>query len=319
MNAGGGTDLAGRIYAKYLAKYLPGNPTVIVRNMPGGNATVGANFVYGAKPDGLTSLVTGGSTVQAYLTMPGAIRYDLQKMEPVVGLSEGGVFVIRPGIVDKVENFPKAKGIIYGGSTGTTGWLLVIVGNMLNMRFDRMATAYSGSGEAMRAFLSGEVNMNGVGTSTYLAQFEQYVKKGEAQPLFQIGSFDEKGNIVGDPNLSNDILAYPQMYELITGNKPSGIAWDTYVSLLAGTRSYTRIMWLPPGTPQSIVSAYWDGAKKMIADSEFRQIVAREVGEKTPWLSGKGFADAVRSKIKMDPKSLEWLKGALAEYGMVVE
>jgi tripartite-type tricarboxylate transporter receptor subunit TctC len=52
--AGGGTDLSGRLIAAYLGKYLPGQPTVIVQNMPGAEGMTAMNFFANQpKPDGL--------------------------------------------------------------------------------------------------------------------------------------------------------------------------------------------------------------------------------------------------------------------------
>ena len=39
FSVGGGSDRWARVYAPYLSKYLPGNPTVVVRNMPGGGVS----------------------------------------------------------------------------------------------------------------------------------------------------------------------------------------------------------------------------------------------------------------------------------------
>ncbi len=54
-NPGGGYDNTARIIAKYLGKYIPGNPTIIIENMPGAGHMIAANYIYNiAKPDGLT-------------------------------------------------------------------------------------------------------------------------------------------------------------------------------------------------------------------------------------------------------------------------
>jgi tripartite-type tricarboxylate transporter receptor subunit TctC len=48
-------DLVARATAQYWGKHIPGNPNIIVQNMPGAGSVVVANYVYGvAKPDGLT-------------------------------------------------------------------------------------------------------------------------------------------------------------------------------------------------------------------------------------------------------------------------
>ena len=52
---GGAVDLWARVVARHWPKYIPGNPDIIVQNMPGGGSMVAANYVNGvAKPDGLT-------------------------------------------------------------------------------------------------------------------------------------------------------------------------------------------------------------------------------------------------------------------------
>jgi tripartite-type tricarboxylate transporter receptor subunit TctC len=54
LSAGGGYDQNARLVARYISKYIPGNPTVVTRNMPGGGGLVMTNFVANVAPkDGL--------------------------------------------------------------------------------------------------------------------------------------------------------------------------------------------------------------------------------------------------------------------------
>ena len=54
-STGGGYDLWARVLARYYGKYIPGNPTILVQNMPGAASIVATNYLYNvAKPDGLT-------------------------------------------------------------------------------------------------------------------------------------------------------------------------------------------------------------------------------------------------------------------------
>ena len=53
--AGGGFDAYTRMLGRYLGKHIPGNPSIVVENMPGAGHLIGANHMYKvAKPDGLT-------------------------------------------------------------------------------------------------------------------------------------------------------------------------------------------------------------------------------------------------------------------------
>ena len=55
FTTGGFYDRWARLLARYMPKYIPGNPTFIVQNMPGAGSVIATNYVYGvAKPDGLT-------------------------------------------------------------------------------------------------------------------------------------------------------------------------------------------------------------------------------------------------------------------------
>src|SRR5947207_15785737 len=54
-SAGGGYDTYSRTIARHMGKYIPGNPTFVVENMPGAGFLISANYIYKvAKPDWLT-------------------------------------------------------------------------------------------------------------------------------------------------------------------------------------------------------------------------------------------------------------------------
>jgi tripartite-type tricarboxylate transporter receptor subunit TctC len=55
FTSGGFYDRWSRLLARYVPKYIPGNPEMVVQNMPGAGELIAANHVYSvAKPDGLT-------------------------------------------------------------------------------------------------------------------------------------------------------------------------------------------------------------------------------------------------------------------------
>ncbi len=55
FSAGGGYDLWMRLIARHMEKYIAGNPSFIVQNMPGAGSITAANYLSNlAKPDGLT-------------------------------------------------------------------------------------------------------------------------------------------------------------------------------------------------------------------------------------------------------------------------
>ena len=94
---GGGTDTSGRVIAQFIANFLPGKPSLIVRNIPGAQGVTAMNyFVSQVAPDGLT--ITMGSTTQAdplFYRKPTA-KFDPTKFAMIGGVGRGGtVLMIR--------------------------------------------------------------------------------------------------------------------------------------------------------------------------------------------------------------------------------
>src|SRR5512134_2035826 len=57
LAAGGTVDTFARTFSGYLRKHIPGNPTIIIQNMPGAGGKTATNYVFEqAAPDGLTIL-----------------------------------------------------------------------------------------------------------------------------------------------------------------------------------------------------------------------------------------------------------------------
>src|SRR6185503_8800176 len=91
---GGGYDTYTRVIARHFSKYIPGNPTIIVDNMPGAGGLVSANHLFKVpKPDGLTiGHFVGGQFLQQLLGKPG-IEFDALKFE-YIGVPAQDNFVL---------------------------------------------------------------------------------------------------------------------------------------------------------------------------------------------------------------------------------
>jgi tripartite-type tricarboxylate transporter receptor subunit TctC len=77
---GGGYDLWARLAARYMVKYIPGNPSIVTQNMPGAGNIIGANYVYGvAKPDGLTMGAVNPALYFDQLVGRSEVKFDWAK------------------------------------------------------------------------------------------------------------------------------------------------------------------------------------------------------------------------------------------------
>mgnify|MGYP003330177519 CR=1 FL=1 len=74
--AGGGTDLTGRLVAPYLTKYLPGNPAIVVQNVPGAGSLTLTNQLYNTAPRDGTVLgaITNGMPTAPILSLQSSAR-----------------------------------------------------------------------------------------------------------------------------------------------------------------------------------------------------------------------------------------------------
>src|ERR1700752_765784 len=81
IGTGGAYDAYGRLAARYLPKQLPGNPTMVPRNMPGAGGTIASNYLYNVAPqDGTTlAIITSSFAMERLFDNP-QIRYDPRKL-----------------------------------------------------------------------------------------------------------------------------------------------------------------------------------------------------------------------------------------------
>jgi len=110
---GGSFDLHARLLARHIAKHIPGNPTIIVDNMPGAGQLIAANHVYKlARPDGLTiGSFTGGLFLQEVLGINPGIEFEGIKYIPLgVTFQATDVLVLRKETgIKSLEELMRAK------------------------------------------------------------------------------------------------------------------------------------------------------------------------------------------------------------------
>ena len=102
---GGGYDTVARLLSRYLPKYIPGTPTVIVQNMPGANSLIAANYVYAqAKPDGLTIGTFNRNLPIGQLLKVDGVKFDMLKYAWIgSAASETTVLAIRDQVISAYQ------------------------------------------------------------------------------------------------------------------------------------------------------------------------------------------------------------------------
>jgi len=314
FGVGGGSDTWARVYAPYLTKYLPGNPTIVVKNVPGGGGITGVNqFVVRARANGRDILGTSGSNQVPYLLGDKRVKYEYRDLNIILGSPVGGVVYISPKTgVKKVTDLKNFKGSLQYASQGATSLDLVplLAFEVLGLNVKGIM-GYKGRGPGRVAFEQGEVNIDYQTTPAYLKSVKPLIESGVAVPLFSWGLLDDDNKLIRDP-VAGDLPHFVEAYEMIHGKKPSGPAFDAWKAFFIAGFAVQKPMWLPKGTSPDIIKTYRGAAAKIVNDAKFKSQLNDKLGG-YPQYVGEKARKAFDEGLTVPPDSLKWLKKWLAE------
>jgi len=316
---GGGGDTWARFNAPFLTKYLPGNPTVIVNNIPGGGSIKGANlFAERVKPDGLMILGTSGSTQMPFLLEDPRVQYNYAKYKAIMAYPNGGVVYVAPdlGIKDATEIAKiKETPLIYA-SQGPTSLDLVpnIAFELLGLKV-KTIFGFRGRGAGRLAFERGEVKIDYQTSSAYLKNVTPLVKSGEAIPLWSWGVLDDEGNLARDPSFP-DLPHFGEVFEIMHGKKGEGIEYDAWFATMAAGFGGMKLFLVPKETPDKIVKIYEEAFAKIKQDEEYLARKKKSIGLYEQVIGQKALK-IFDLATNIDKAEKEWCKNFLREkYGL---
>ncbi len=261
-DAGGAVDLNARHVAKHLARYIPGSPNVVVRNMPGAGHLVGTNFLYNQAPRDGTTIGTVINAMPLHQVTGGqGTRFDAAKFNWLgsTGVSNLTIMVWHLAGVKSIEDVKK-KEVVLGATGVSSGTYVYAYGlnQLLGTRF-RMVTGYKGITDIDLAIERGEVQgRSGASLSGVIKEHPEWLKSGKLFPLVQIGVVRDK--LYPDVPLYHELEATDEQRQLL--------------KLLASPVLIGRPYLAPPDTPADLVAAlrkaFWDTMldKQFLAEAE---------------------------------------------------
>lgn len=312
---GGGSDTWARFYAPKLSENLPGQPPVVVKNIPGGGSTKGANqFARRADSDGLDIMGTSGSTQFPYLLGDPRVQYDYKDWTPVLASPTGGVFYVSSELgINSAADLGKLQGVeLKFASQGATSLDLIPLLAMKVLDIDVKAIfGMQGRGAGRLAFERGEVNVDYQTSSAYLSKVQPLVDEGKAVPIMSWGVLDAEGNLQRDPTFP-DLPHFAEAYEMMHGEPPKGTAFRVWKTFFAAGFAAQKGLFLPKDTPQEVLDAWTTAVEKTVSSESFKA-KSREVLGDYAQLTGERARKAFAIAMDMTEADKEWVRSWLTE------
>ena len=270
---GGGYDIYARAVSRHLSRHIPGEPTIIVKNMPGAGSGKAAQYISSIAPKDGTSMagIMPGAIMSPLLDDRSAPLFDPTKVH-YVGTANNGVRVCVTLKGTKIGSFDDAQKVKakFGGSgpndsTFEYGHLHRHTSGAL---FDIVA-GYRGTPDMALAIERGEIDgVCGWDWSSFKSQKPDWLRDGKANVLMQVSI---------DPHPELTKMGVPSVFNYVKSEQDRKVV-ELVISQTIFHRSYIA----PPGTPPAQLEVLRKAFDATMADKEF-------------------LADAERVRIDIDP------------------
>jgi tripartite-type tricarboxylate transporter receptor subunit TctC len=188
--AGTGFDVYARVLQRHLRRHIPGNPGVVVQNMPGAGAVVAANWLYNVAPKDGTTLASFVYTVPFEPLMGNsAARFEPAKFSWIGNLEEGvAVCAVSKAADIGGFNDMRTTEVVVGGAS-MTGALVRnahALRNLLGLKM-KVVAGYKGTASLKIAIARGEVHgVCGMLMSTLISAWREDYEAGKIRPIIQL-------------------------------------------------------------------------------------------------------------------------------------
>jgi tripartite-type tricarboxylate transporter receptor subunit TctC len=265
---GGGYDAYSRVISEHLKKHIPGNPTIVIQNMPGAGSLVATNYIANvAAKDGTVIGAVNGLISTDLLIYPERTKFDPRKLQWLgSALRENHVGVVRSESPVKTFDDALTRELIISGTGGATNSYPALTNAILGTKF-KIISGYTGTAQGMLAIERGEVDGNvGITWASVKATQSAALRDGKLKVFVQFG-------LKKHPELPDVpwIFAYAN-----NGDDRAGLR------LVLSNQEFGRPYIAPQGTPEAAVAILRKAFDETMADAEF-------------------LADAEKRKLDIDP------------------
>lgn len=297
---GGGFDLYSRLIARHIGKYIPGNPRVIVTNMPGAGSLIAANHVYNAAPRDGTVIANFNARLinQKLIFENPAVKFDPMQYNWLGALADTVACAVRveSGFTRLEEAFERE--LILGGQAA--GSAPSDAPNILKAALGlkiKLIDGYKGTAEIRSAADRGEVHG---GCWSWESIRTTWKEELEAGRVVVIGH--------GAANHNPDLKNVPAFLSLAKTDEAREMINAGLIIPSQILRAYA----LPPGVPNARLQAVRNAFAAALKDSALREETRRANLSVEPVL-WREFHEQVNAMQKISPTVIKRLKNVLAK------
>ncbi|EUB99166.1 hypothetical protein PMI07_005447 [Rhizobium sp. CF080] len=285
---GGGYDQYARLVGRFLGKHIPGNPSIVPRNLPGASSRTAAAFLYAKAPQDGTVIGTADQSLALAQVMGDSTLRDIDTGKfGYVGSPTMENNIVITWHKSKVTDVEKARQIAVPiGATGgsTSSQYPLIMNNLLGTRFE-IIMGYPGGNDINMAMENGEVDGRGS------------VNWGSVKPL---GWVDKKMiNILVQVGLQREkeLPNVPLLMDFAAKDEDKQM-----LRLISAPTTIGRPIFSTPNVPPERLDALRKAFDAMVKDPEFLAAAQKE-GLLVEPISGKQLEQIV-TEIVSTPKDV---------------
>lgn len=305
--AGGGSgDIRIRALLPFWRKYIPGNPTLVVENIPGAGGRKAANHLYGnVKPDGLTVGVLAATAIPLEVLKESGVMFDSSKFI-YLGATEHAFhitfFTRKDSGLSNLEKLRGATGVRVGGlSVGHTNYVAArLFAYLLGLRDSKWVTGFSGTAELDVALVRGELDGAANGATAILRRTPEWYEKGmmDFHSIIDIPKGAKHPRLGHLPEIES-FAKSPREVKLVTTWRTFRLLGSPYVAV--------------PGTPKERVEVLEEAMRKVLKDADFHREYKKIVGDEVEPVTAEQLTKEIR-EMPRDPEVIDLVK-ALAGAG----
>lgn len=288
FSAGGGYDAYTRMIARHLGKHIPGNPNILVDNMPGAGSILAANHINNVAPkDGTVIGNISGQIILEQLFGNPAVQYDMAKFRNLgVPIGETYVLIVtrKPGIKKYEEVLgPKGKQVTIGAIPNSgLEQAPIIMRDALGANF-KVVSGYKGTADIRLAIDSGEVEGFFNSWTSFKITSLDKIKSGEWLVLTQLGD-----KPIRDLPASKEIPTIPLIAK--SEEQRQLLRFGVYMP-----QQFGKMYVLPPAVPPERAAALEAAFTKTFEDKDF-------------------LAESDKGQLEIDPVSAQQTHNLITEF-----